>query len=871
MPEQDPYHPHPLATHLIQWLCREDLWEEILGNLYEYHMDKVNAQPGIVGRLKFWYEVISYIRPSTLKKVKNLNRIAMFHFNLILTFRHLWKNKAYTAINLAGFSLGMICVTILYFYINQELNYDAFHTNKDRIYRVLRTSDLNGDKYDVGVTSGPFAGALMNDYPNVVKDATRVAQRKLVVRYENNIYHENKFHFADQNFYEFFSFPLVTGNPKSVLESPNAVVISESMARKYFGNDDPIGKTLLVDNEHNFIVTGVMKDITTKSHLEISFVASLNFYKNSDWIKRWWWNGLMTYVLIDTPGEMAQISSTFPQFMDKYFKDDFEQSGHRIGLRLESLNDIHFNDTRFDFVQHGSKNTVYTLGIVAFCILLVACFNYLNLSLAASFQRTREISIRKVLGTNRSRLMLQFLGESLIVVISAILLAIVSTEFLMPVFNSYFDLDISVVWMDGQVILFYFMILIGTILLSGWYPAWILSSYQISQTLQSKGSSGGRNLTLRKALVTAQFAISTFMIIATWLISSQMDFVSNKKLGFNDEAIMVISLNNSGMREKQATFEKKLESIPQVVSFSTMTGEPGGFHDATTLAIKGSDNKNQLQTRTVFCDYDYLSTFDIKLKAGRNFSEDRTSEMNRVAIINETALKSYGWTLDEAIGKRVQLDMFDTLDREIIGVAEDYHFSSLKDEIEPIIMALSSRDWSMAVKLNPGSLKEGVENVQGAWEELIPAFPFTFKFLDDKLDLLYQDEAKQNKVFEAFAGISIFLACLGIFGLVSHTATQKRKEIGIRKVLGADVVQIILLISKEFLILITIAYAISIPLSWYFMDGWLATFAYKIQLSGQWFIFLLSGVVALIISMLTISFRSISSALANPVDSLRYE
>lgn len=870
-----PVFPQPpkFSEWLITFFCRENLQEEIIGNLYEYHELLAERNSKFLGSIRYWWQVLLYLRPSTLKKIAPLPKYDfMFHFNLILAFRNLWKNRAHTILNLGGFSLGIVCAILLYFHVQEELSYDNFHTDKDQIYRVLRESTMNGELYEIGVTSGPFAPALQTDFPNQIQETMRIAKRERLVKYEDQVFNEENFHYADSNFFNFFSYPLAVGDPDNVIKNLNSVVISQEIAQKYFGDEDPLGKLLTINNdgENPYEVTGILAELPAKSHLKLDFIGNLTRYSNSNFMTQWWWNSLMTYAKIDNPEEAGRVQEQFPQFMDKYFGADFEHTGNRIDLKLEPLADTYFNhDVRFDMIEHGNQQNVFILAMVAVAILLIACFNYLNLAVATSYQRAREVGIRKVLGSNSYRLMLQFLGESLIVILLAVAIAVGLSSLLLPVFNDFFHLEVASHWASPQLWGVFAGIILISVLLSGLYPATLFSSFQAVETLKGKIFSFGKHLWLRKGLVVVQFSISIFMIVSTLLISQQLDFIQDKELGFNQDAIILIEPNNNEIAESYELFRDQLERSPNVLSVSGMTGQPGGFHDATTINVK--EVPDPFRLRTVFCDYDYIPTFDIQLVAGRNFSRELSTDMNQAAILNEKAISDLGWTPEEAIGKIIKIPMLDTLDKRIVGVAGDFHFSSLHDEIEPLVISLSERTWMLAVKLQAGHISDGLNDIRQSWETLAPNNPFKYKFMDETVAHLYEQEQKQQRVYGVFAAISVFLACLGIFGLVSHATLERRKEFNIRKVLGARIDQILSLISRDFVIMIAIASLIAIPLSAFFVQNWLLNFAYRIELIEQWHLFLVGGLLALLIALITISFRAYKAARENPVDGLRYE
>ncbi len=794
----------------------------------------------------------------------------MFRFNLLITFRQLWKNRLHSVLNIAGFALGLLCTLILLFYIQEEQSYDSFHADADKIYRVLRTAEVNGDQYDIGVTSGPYGPALMTDFPGQIASFVRIAPRERLMSVGEKHFREEHVFYADTNFFSFFSFPLLRGDAKTVLAQPNSIVLGESMAEKYFGTEDPIGQTVMIDNEHLFQVTGIMGKAAAKSHLEMDCVASIQFYRQENFMNRWWWNSLLTYAKIDNPAEAARIEAGFPAFMDKYFEEDFIKNGSRIDLKLEPLALSYFHrEMRFDMVRHGNKKTVNILGLAAIAILLIACFNYINLAIAASHRRAREVGIRKVLGSHPRRIAMQFLGEALTVILLSVLLAVIGTTALLPLFNQYFGLEVAINWRDSNILGLFAVLIAAMLLLSAVLPATILARFRPVESLKGKVFTFSKYIWLRKGLVVVQFGISIFLIIGTLLIQRQISFIENKDLGFDGEAVMLIQADNDEIAASLPLFEEQLLEKPEVLSVSTMTGPPGGFHDGTSISTP--ERSDPMRIRTALVDHDYLETFGIEVSAGRNFSREHVTDMGGAALLNETAARELGWTAEEAIGKMVSLPMFDTTDRQVIGLVKDYHFASLHDEIEPLVIALSERPWLIGIRLDATKLAEGIALIEEKWKAHAPHYPISYTFADESLARLYESEQKQSKVFSTFSMISIFLACLGIFGLVSHATLERRKEISIRKVLGAKVKDILALVSKEFVLLIAISCILSTPVVIYFIQDWLEAFAYRIELGPLWYFFLLGGLIALLIALGSIGWLALRAAVRNPADSLRNE
>ncbi len=858
---------------LIEKLCKDELVEEIQGNLAEYHQLSV-GQNRLFRRIKYWYQVLYYLHPSFLQIFKLKNKGHMFIFNPKVAIRNLIKYRATTTISLLGFIVGLTSVIFLYFYIENELNIDAFHVDKDRIYRVTRLSINNntGEVRPVSPTSGPYAAALLNDFPETVKSTSRVLFERGLITYNDKSFYEEDIVFADENFFTFFSFPLKSGNPETVLSGAKDVVISQRIAKKYFGDEDPVGKILDIDaGDYKYKVTGVFDDFPNKSHLKFDMVCSMALFDSFEWFDVWYNHTINTYIKVNTPEEAEYLESQFPAFMDKYMGEHFAQFDAKWELELESLNDLYFNNNfAFEFpqIKHGNRIGIITLGTIALAILFIACFNYVNLSIAQSYKRAKEVSVRKVLGVEKKQLIAQFIGESFLILLVSITISIFLSELLKNSFNQYFDLHIIFDWSNPLVTSFFILLLIVVILSSGLYPALLLSSFNPLNIFKTGKPTLGKNVLVRKGLVIIQFSMSIFLIIATTLIYLQLDFIKNRNLGFNQEAILIVDSNNNPIDNNFETFKNQLLTSSYVKNVTSASGEPGGYHDNAAFDIQGLEAP--IQMYTVFTDTEYLETFNIPLVAGRSFNSEISSDRTAGIMINESALRATGLTAEEVIGRKIE-GSFWNLNHHIIGVFQDYHFKGLKTEIEPQAIIAGEDVRIFAVRIDANNLSKSVEEVERVYQEIAPAYPMTSRFLDESIAQQYEEEEKQARIFTGFALLSIVLACMGIFGLATFSAHQRQKELSIRKVLGASVRQVIYLISKEFLFLVLISSIIAIPLAAYFISNWLTGFAYRIDLLSNWSSFLLGGIVTVIIAFITIGAKTFKTAASNPADIMRDE
>ena len=788
---------------------------------------------------------------------------------LKIALRNLWKQCFFTLINVSGLMLAVTVGLIIYLYVTKELGHDNGLIKKERVYRLLRDATLNGEDYLIGITSAPFADGLKNDFPLEIDETLRVYSNQLSVAYEDKTFLEDDFIMADSNFFDFFHRDFIVGDPVQALSLPNAVVITEEIALKYFGDDEPMGKTIRVNDEFDFIVTGVIKQIHVKTHLPFDIVANNAVLKNEHWFSQWWSNSMVTYLTLNPAASRTALEKRFPAFMDKYFGEDFIRFQTRIDLVLQPVEEIYFQGTlKYDVVNTGSIVTVRILAAIGVFVLLIACINFINLSTAKSISRAREVGIRKTLGSSRKRIVLQFLAESYLVTIIAIVLGFMAVELSLPLLNDIFETDLNFSWLDGSI---WRLAGATTILLgfaTGVYPAFVMSGFSPVKALKGKGGKARGHGTFRKVLVVIQFAISIFMITATLVMSDQLGFLKNKNLGFTKENVLLLELNNTEVMNKANTLKNQLLESSLITEVSCATGEPGGFHDTMTYEIEGLEDN--LRLRTVFCDTDYIKSLHLDVIAGRDFSENYSTDQSNALILNERAVRDIGWTPEEAIGKQILNSFRDTIPRQVVGVVKDYHFSSLKNSIEPLaITAVTPANTAlMVVRTSGGDITEVVEELREKWDGFT-SFPMDYRFLDTSLDRLYQEERLQAKLFTVFSSISVFVACLGILGMASFMVTQRTKEMGIRKVLGASAASITVLLTGGFLTPVVLANLLAVPTGWYFSHQWLNTFAYHIDLSVT--VFLLAALIALGIAFLSVTFQSFKATRTNPVDILKDE
>ncbi|PSR55348.1 ABC transporter permease [Adhaeribacter arboris] len=793
---------------------------------------------------------------------------------LKLAIRNLLRQKFYTAINIVGLTLGITCCLLIFLFVQNELSYDRFHAQGDRIYRVMRVGGVNGDKAKIPYVSGPYAPALLNDFPSDIKAAVRIMSTNALFSYQDKTFKEDRVFITDPNFLELFTFPLLQGDPRQVLADPDNVVISEAMAKKYFGSENPMGKLLTFDKNQTCKVSGVMANVPDNSHLKFDFVFSIKDFEEQEWFQRWNNNSMFTYVLLEEQTKPETLAAQFPAFMEKHQGAEAKKEGQNMTLDLQPLRAIHLDtNTQFDFAEQGNKSNVYIFSAIAIFILLIACINFMNLASARSAGRAKEVGVRKVLGAYKQHLISQFLSESTLLTFVAVVLSLGLIILILPYFNAFAEKHLAIPF--GNPWLYVFLAGIGLVvgLLAGSYPAFFLSSFEPVKVLKGRLASNAGHPLLRKALVVSQFSLSIFLMIGTVVIFRQMDYVQHKNLGFRKEHVIKIPLDNENIYSRNRAFMGRVQQLPGVQSVSVMSGEPGGFHD--NYVFKVIDKPNETWNfRTAFSDANYLPTLGIKLVAGRNFSKSFPTDSVAAILLNETAVKNLGWTPQEALGKEftdptMWAEQPVPHRRKVIGVVQDYHFSSLKEAIEPLIITMRRDQRLVAIRLASGNPKAALAAIEEVYKQTAPKYPFQYTFLDESFDQLYKSEQKQAQILAVFSVLAIFIACLGLLGLASYTTQQRRKEIGIRKVLGASVGNVVALLSQDFLKLVLLANILAWPLAWWAMHKWLQDFTYRVELNAL--IFVVAGIIALLIAIVTVSFQALKVAVANPVNALRDE
>ena len=808
----------------------------------------------------------------------------MFKNYLKIAVRNLKRHKGYSFINVFGLAIGAACFVLILLFVQDELSYDRYHEKADRIYRAVEliegAEESSSQPFPVGET-------VAIDYPHLVESTVRFFNMQaptLSLSYEapdgaKQTFNESRFFFVDSTVFDVFDFDLIRGNPETALIDPMSIVLTESMAEKYFGDVDPIGRTIQFEGSHDLRVTGVMADVPRNSHFRFDFLASFSSLRqilpNTQILEGWYWNPAWTYILLREDVQPATLEAQFPDFVQKYFG---QQIKDMTVLYLQPLTDIHLH-SRLDYEIESNSSIayVYIFSVIAFFILLIACINFINLTTARSAKRAREVGMRKVLGAYRLQLVKQFLGESVLLSVVAVLVALPLVWLLLPVLNDVsgksLALDLTTAgWILGGLTAI--GLFVG--LVSGLYPAFFLSAFEPVETLKGStlsagGTSSGR---FRQVLVVTQFALSIILIAGTIVAHQQLGFLRNARLGFDKEQVVMVNMLRSSIAPRYAELKDALLQHRNVLEVSISEDALGNKYQSSSWIPEGFDDPIQVPRMMVHDDV--IDVFDIEMAAGRGYSSDFETDATEAAVVNEAFVRRVGWgSAEEALGRALTTEIGAAV--RVIGVTKDFHYASLHNPVGPFVLqhvgnnpgAIAFFGRYLAVRIAPDNLEETLRYIEDQWAAFEPNRPVEYFFLDDNLEDMYRAEAALGEVATAFSLLAILVACLGLFGLASFIAEQKTKEIGIRKVMGASVSGLIVLFSRGFVGLVFIAALIAWPVAYFALDAWLSAFAY--QTSVGFVPLLVAALLALGIAWLTVSYQSVSAALADPVKSLRYE
>ena len=763
---------------------------------------------------------------------------------------------------------------IIVLYIQDEISYDRYHPDADRIYRIVDDIESGGQTIQTAGTPLSWAPALKRDYPDVERFVRmRGTGSSWLFEVGDTQYYEKKVIWAEATLFDLFFIPLVAGDPKTALAEPFTIVISEAMAAKYFGQEDAMGRIMRVDNADDFRVTGIMRDLPANTHMRpdmftsYSSLASFGDFYRDNWEIH---DNFYTYVRLKENSDPADLEARMPDFLERHAGDKYRESGVALKPSLQPLVDIHLHSQREgELEQNGDIRFVVLYTLIAFLIPLIACINFVNLATARSAMRAREVGVRKVMGANRTQLLGQFLGEAVVMASLAMVISVILVQLALPAVNVIAGKGLIFPLSNGMVLtaLVFGTVVIG--LAAGSYPAVYLSGFLPTEVLKGSLESGTRGLGLRKVLVVVQFAMSIFLLVSTAVIYDQLDFIRNKRLGFNKEQVMVVPITGPLQRRNTPVLKERLSQLAGVSGVATTNGVPG-MRVIPIMAVRpdGLAPEDHLMMATLEVDENFLDVMEVDLIAGRNFSPDWGTDSTMGFLLNETAVSFLGWgTPLDAIDRPFEWLSFGGAEGRVIGVIEDFHLRSVRDEIEPVVILTHLYHTYLIIRLEPDRVAETISRIGETWRNVDASFPLDYTFLDEDFDRMHRDDRRLGEVFAIFALLGVFVACLGLLGLASFSIQQRTREIGIRKVLGSSVSTIVILLSKDFMKYVLLGNLIAWPLDWFVMTRWLQNYAYAADLNYVWFV--AGGVVAVVIAWLTIGAHAIAASRRNPVNALR--
>jgi putative ABC transport system permease protein len=800
---------------------------------------------------------------------------------LRITYRNLIKYKSYSSINIFGLSLGIACCILIYAYIGYELSYDRYHKNAENIYRIVSQRVTMGKTSILATTPAPVGPTMVKDFPEVL-DAVRFSPTvKRIFTYQDKSFFQDGVLYADPSVFKVFSFELIEGDPETALEVPFTMILAEKTARKIFGNESPVGKIINWDNKFDYQITGVVKDPPPNSHFTFDVLASFaTFMKYDPRIGSWRGGSFQTYLHLQKYVDPKQFEQKFKGFCEKYLGPMLREQGIELEMYLQPLKSIHLHSRlEYELGINSDIKIIYAFSAIAIMILITACINFMNLATARAMGRAKEVVLRKVLGAERGKIVLQFLGESFMFALFSLVIAIILARLFLPYFNLLASREISLNYLDMPYI---YAGLVGILIFVGFgagsYPAFFLSAFKPISVLRGSFQKRSRSSEFRSVLVVFQFAISAILIICTLIVFNQHKYIRNKDLGFDEQNLLVIALQNREVRIDLESFKDELLKISGVVNAGASSMVPGEMYLFTIGTRPERFSKDQVFRMDNFLvDYGFLDTFKIEIVQGRGFSKEMITDVTDAIMINETAARKLEW--DNPVGKTIEIPSpfsGETVKKSIIGVFRDIHQRSLYSAIAPTVIeyisnegAIEARARRLTLRLNTDDLSGTMAKIEQKWKEVYPSSPYFSFFLDGFFNSQHRAEGKLGSIFRSFSILAVIIGCLGLFGLVSFTAGQRTKEIGIRKVLGSTVISIVVLLCRKFIFLVTLSNIIAWPIAFFVMKKWLQNFPYSANLRIE--VFAITAMLTFAIALLTVGYQSLKAALANPVDSLRYE
>jgi putative ABC transport system permease protein len=869
----------------FRWFCHPRLIDHVEGDLMELYDERFKKSGKLKANLKFILDVLLLFRPGIIRpsqRHKSLNPYAMYKSYFKIALRTLWSNKGFSFINISGLSIGMTTCVLIMLYVLDEMSYDRHHQDGDRIFRIA--SSVKDEKWVAA--PAPLAEGLKKDFAEV-EETTRLLRfpgaEKMLLKDEQSKkqFFETNAYYVDSTFFRIFNYDLKYGDLRTALQEPNSIVISEAVATKFFGNENPVNNVLKVGlafGDFNYTIKGVIRNTRNRSHIPANLLLSMNNGDVGGWVNtqtNWASNSIFhTYVKLKAGTSSQFFESKLNDFLNRNGGDDFKAAGFTKELFIQPVEDIYLHsDHGYEVAPNGNIKYLYIFTSIAAFLLLIACINFMNLSTARSEKRAREVGLRKAVGSGKSALVSQFLSESLLMSGLALALSFVLIQLLLPIFNQLTNKELSLLQVPN-VYTWLIGLTVATGLISGMYPAFYLSSFMPATVLKGKLRNTVAAVTIRKGLVVFQFTISIVLILGAMVTGLQMKYLSNQRLGFDKNQKIILPLQTNASRANGKTLANELLSNADVVG-AAIGGAYPGIESVTSMLFHGEGKAihENADIRTMYAETGYIETLGIELLRGRGFADEFTNDLDAL-VLNEAAINQLGYTVDNAVGKKVYYEFQNaTHAMNIIGVVKDYHFQSLHQKIKPLALTcapfFSGPGAYLILDVKSRDYSELLTTLQKTWNKINPDAPFAYSFLDEDFQKNYAKEERTSRFVQYFTLVAIVIACMGLFGLATFTAEQRIKEIGVRKVLGASVPQIVTLLSKDFLKLVMVSIVLSSPIAYYGMNQWLQGFAYRIDL--QWWVFGMAGITAVLIALFTVSFQAIKAAIANPVNSLKSE
>ncbi len=808
----------------------------------------------------------------------------MFKNYFKLAFRNISRHKGFSIINIAGLTLGLTACILIGLFVWDENQYDKFIPGGDLVYRVCNDYKNSDGQNEMAVTPPMFATTLNNDFAEA-EQATRVMmlpEYKTLFEAGKNKLYEQSGYFVDSTYFKVFPLSFQYGSPVRALNDPGSIVLSDDMSQRLFGSENPVGKRILMDKQPLLVKAVFIKN--PKFHLQFNYLRALSSAPNPpERMQSWMWSQFFTYVKVKRGTNVAALQTKFQNEVKQRTENLKKESNISYKPFFQPLKDIHLHSAnfKFDAAQRGNITYVNALIIIAIFILLIACFNFINLATAKSLQRAKEVGVRKAIGAAKQQLIFQFIGETILLAFISIIISVTLAMLFLPWLNNFTNKNISLSLFVNPLVIALFIALVLIVgILAGFYPALVLAKFNPVKVL--KGSISGNEQPgkvpwLRHGLVIIQFTLSVLLIISAIVVYKQVDYLHNKDLGFNKDQIMFFPMRGDNMFKNTDAFKNDLSAVPGVSSVSIGYGFPGDAVAGDDILVPRNGQRISQSATQLAVDYDYIKTLGLQIIAGRDFSKKMGTDKDHAWIINETAVKTLGFgTPQKALGQTLYWHAWDAANPDsfkvgqVIGVVKDFNYKSLYDKVETTVLQIYPfAAWKVAVKVKTANMSNTISGVRNVWNKFSPEYPIEYKFLDENFGQMYNAEDKLRSLLGIFTAIAIFVGCLGLFGLAAYTAERRRKEVGIRKVLGASTQGIVLLLSKDFVKLVFISLLVASPVAWYFMNKWLEDFAYRINIS--WWMFVIAAVVAIGIALITVSFQAIKAALMNPVKSLRTE